>query len=143
MSIPPPDLERFLKAQTNSYENALAEIKLGKKISHWMWYIFPQFKGLGHSETSKFYAIKDIQEAREYLNHPILGKRLREISNELLNLKVNDPKQIFGSPDFLKLQSSMTLFDILEQSEENVFQLVLEKFYKGQKDIKTLELLNN
>ncbi len=98
-----------------------------------MWYIFPQIQGLGFSETSKFYAIKDINEAEEFLNHPVLGSRLVHICNELLKLKSNDANKIFGSPDDLKLKSSMTLFSSLHNSN-HVFQLVLEKFFNGTKD---------
>ncbi|MBS1761434.1 MAG: DUF1810 family protein, partial [Bacteroidetes bacterium] len=89
---------RFLIAQQDDYFTALKEIKLGKKKSHWMWYIFPQIAGLGLSETSKFYAIKNLDEAKEYVNHPILGKRLKEITNELLKLKEENANKIFGSP---------------------------------------------
>ena len=134
-------LQRFIDAQQSDYENALSEIKNGRKRSHWMWYIFPQIKGLGLSETSKFYAIKNISEAEEYVAHPVLGKRLIDISNELLNLQTNDAKQVFGSPDDLKLKSSMTLFASLLKSNP-VFESVLQKFFQGQKDEKTLHILS-
>src|SRR5665213_2039019 len=101
------NLQRFINAQETSYQIALSEIKNGKKQSHWMWYIFPQIAGLGISETSKFYAIKNVHEAEEFLYHSVLGKRLIEICNELLNLETNDAHKIFGSPDDLKLHSSM------------------------------------
>jgi uncharacterized protein (DUF1810 family) len=103
-------LNRFLKAQENSYDQALNEIKAGRKRSHWMWYIFPQYKGLGFSDTSKYYSIQDLNEARNFLEHPILGARLKEISNELLLLNESTANRVFGSPDDLKLKSSMTLF---------------------------------
>ena len=134
-------LERFLKAQENSYENALAEIGAGKKISHWMWYIFPQYKGLGLSETSQYYSINSLEEAKQFLNHPVLGMRLREISNELLKLQETDAKAIFGKPDYLKLKSSMTLFAEVDGSGNKIFQKVLDKFYEGQKDLRTLAFL--
>ncbi|AXJ01318.1 Uncharacterized protein, DUF1810 family [Cyclonatronum proteinivorum] len=106
-----------------------------------MWYIFPQFKGLGFSETSKYYSIKDIDEAERYLNHPILGERLKLITKELLALNENNANKVFGSPDDLKLKSSMTLFSAIDTSEENIFQAVLNKFFNGQTDNKTLTLL--
>lgn len=134
------NLKRFIEAQEADYLIALSEIKNGRKHSHWMWYIFPQIHGLGFSETSKFYAIKNIKEAEEFLMHPILGERLIEICNKLLELKSNDANKIFGSPDDLKLQSSMTLFSSLHNSNP-VFQSVLEKFFNGTKDNKTLQII--
>ncbi|HEY5368840.1 MAG TPA: DUF1810 domain-containing protein [Hanamia sp.] len=134
------DLQRFLDAQEKNYLDALSEIKNGKKQSHWMWYIFPQIQGLALSETSKFYAIKNIQEAKEFLDHPVLGKRLIEISKALLNLETNDAHKIFGSPDEMKLHSSMTLFSSLS-GPNTVFQKVLDKYCDGKKDEKTLELI--
>ena len=135
------DLNRFIKAQENSYEEALSEIKSGRKRSHWMWYIFPQFKGLGFSESSKYYSIKDLDEAKSYLNHPILGERLKLITNELLALNENNANKVFGSPDDLKLKSSMTLFAAINISEENIFNAVLDKYFNGQTDNKTLTLI--
>ena len=133
-------LKRFIDAQKTVYETALSEIKNGKKQSHWMWYIFPQIQGLGFSETSKYYAIKDIKEAEEFLKHPLLGSRLIEICNQLLALKSNDANKIFGSPDNLKLKSSMTLFSLLNIN--SVFDLIIEKFFNGIKDDKTLEIIS-
>ena len=135
------DLNRFLTAQEDHYENALSEIKSGKKTSHWMWFIFPQFKGLGFSETSKFYSIKSLKEAEEYLNHPILGARLKEITEVLIDLDENDAHKIFGSPDDMKLHSCMTLFSEVDESDEKLFDKVIAKFFKGEKDKKTFELL--
>jgi uncharacterized protein (DUF1810 family) len=132
-------LKRFLNAQEADYQVALSEIRKGKKRSHWMWYIFPQIQGLGYSETSKFYAIKDIREAESFLDHPVLGSRLVAICNELLQLTGNDAHGIFGSPDDVKLKSSMTLFAALNANP--VFQMVLDKYFKGAKDHKTLQLL--
>jgi uncharacterized protein (DUF1810 family) len=134
------DLKRFLEAQEEDFAIALAEIKNGRKQSHWMWYIFPQIAGLGFSTTSRFYAIKDLAEAASYLAHPILGKRLVEISNALLAVEGKTAHQIFGSPDNMKLRSSMTLFGALEQTDP-VFQSVLDKYFDGAKDERTLELI--
>lgn len=108
-----------------------------------MWFIFPQYKGLGWSETSQFYSIQDIDEARSYLHHPILGSRLREISSALLNLKSNDATAVMGSPDDLKLKSCMTLFSFVDTSGESLFKQVLHTFYQGEFDQKTLALLND
>jgi uncharacterized protein (DUF1810 family) len=135
------DLNRFIKAQENSFAEALSEIKSGRKRSHWMWYTFPQFKGLGFSETSKYYSIKDLDEAERYLSHPILGERLKLITKELLILNENNANKVFGSPDDLKLKSSMTLFATIDTSEENIFNAVLDKFFDGQNDNKTLTLI--
>ena len=134
-------LTRFIEAQEHSYQQALAEIQVGRKTSHWMWYIFPQIKGLGFSQLSKYYAIQNIQEAQDFLTHPILGQRLREISKTLLAIEEQEANAIFGSPDDLKLQSSMTLFAIADVSADNLFQKVLDKFFNGNFDDKTLEKL--
>ena len=133
------DLQRFHKAQIFDYPMALGEIKNGRKESHWMWYIFPQLKELGYSSTAKYYGLtKD--EAKAYLKDEILKSRLIEISQVLLELKSNDATEIFGYPDDLKLKSSMTLFSEIAPEIE-VFNKVLEKFFSGKKDDKTLELL--
>lgn len=133
-------LDRFIEAQNGSYEMALAEIHSGRKRSHWMWYIFPQLSGLGFSETSRYYAIKNLDEATAYLRHPVLGRRLVEICTALLQLKSNNAGDIFGNPDDMKLRSSMTLFAEVEGTNK-AFNLVLDKFFKGLKDDKTLRLL--
>jgi len=133
-------LSRFLEAQQHTYDKALIEIKSGKKRGHWMWYIFPQIKGLGFTETSKYYAIKDLGEATEYLKTPILRNRLVEISNALLQLDTRDAFAVFGSPDELKLKSSMTLFSSTPNSDP-VFAHVISEFFDGNKDEKTLHLL--
>lgn len=125
-------LERFTKAQEMDYAAALAEIKAGHKRSHWIWYIFPQIQGLGYSETSQFYAIRDKAEAQEYMAHPVLGARLIEISEALLQLQSNDARRVMGDPDDRKLKSSMTLFSLI--SDHPVFQQVLDKFFNGEKD---------
>ncbi|MCA8830425.1 DUF1810 domain-containing protein [Hymenobacter pini] len=136
----PPNLQRFLDAQQRDYATALGEIKGGRKRSHWMWYIFPQVQGLGYSETARFYAIQSQQEAQAYLQHPVLGPRLQEISAALLTLESNDATRIMGSPDDVKLKSSMTLFAALENTNP-VFQRVLDKFFDSEQDTKTLQIL--
>jgi len=134
------NLQKFLDAQKSSYQTALTEIKNGRKRSHWMWYIFPQIQGLGFSETSKFYAIKDVSEAEAYLKHPVLGSRLIEISQVAAQLAPNNATQVFGSPDDMKLKSSMTLFAALDDAGP-VFQSVLDKFFGGSRDAKTLQII--
>lgn len=134
------NLERFITAQKDDYQIALSEIRDGRKRSHWMWYIFPQIQDLGISDTSKFYAIRDLNEAAAFLQHPVLGSRLVAICNELLKLTRNDAHAIFGSPDDSKLKSSMTLFSSLNDPNP-VFQLVLDKFYNGTKDQQTLRII--
>ncbi|GAA4795036.1 DUF1810 domain-containing protein [Olivibacter ginsenosidimutans] len=136
------DLERFLTAQDKDYAIALTEIKNGQKKSHWMWYIFPQIKGLGYSELSQFYAINDLHEAQAYLEHPILGERFIHISNELFKLPLHDARSIFGYPDDLKLRSSLTLFQALPHTNP-IFQKLLTKFFQGKKDDRTLQILAN
>jgi uncharacterized protein (DUF1810 family) len=134
------NLERFIDAQRSDYAIALSEIKSGRKQSHWMWYIFPQVLGLGYTSTSILYAIKDVDEATAYLRHEVLGKRLIEISNALLALETNDAHHVFGGPDDMKLRSSMTLFTLVPGADA-VFQKVLDKFFDGKKDDRTLQLL--
>lgn len=135
------NLDRFLKAQDSSYDAALREICAGQKRSHWIWYIFPQIQGLGFSSTAQYYAISDIEEAKAYLAEPTLRARLLEISEALLTLESSDPTRVMGYPDDLKLRSSMTLFAEAEPECE-VFQKVLDKYYRGRKDPRTLEILN-
>ena len=135
------NLERFIEAQKTAYEIALSEIKRGKKQSHWMWYIFPQVFGLGYTGTSIMYSIKSLDEAAAYLNHEVLGKRLIEISNALLALETSDAYKVFGSTDNMKLRSSMTLFSLVPGADK-VFQEVLDKFFDGREDERTLQLLN-
>jgi uncharacterized protein (DUF1810 family) len=133
-------LKRFIDAQETMYPLALSEVINGKKQSHWMWFIFPQVAGLGFSETSRFYAIKDIHEAATFLRHPVLGSRLVNICRELIKLGSNNARLIFGSPDDMKLKSSMTLFSSVEFADP-VFNAVLEKFFGGIKDDKTLLII--
>lgn len=134
------DIERFLQPQQQDYERALSEIRAGHKYSHWIWYIFPQLRGLGYSFKSRFYGIGNMKEARAYLAHPILHQHLLEISNALLELKEFNPTKVMGTPDDEKLRSSMTLF-ALAAPEEKIFHKILEKFYGGKKDEKTVHLL--
>lgn len=134
-------LARFLEAQNHTYLKALEEIKSGKKTSHWMWYVFPQLKGLGKSDMAEFYGIENLKEAEDYLAHPVLGKHLVAISEVLLSIYGKTANEIFGSPDDLKLRSSMTLFAIAGKSNP-VFNAVLEKYFSGAHDKKTLELIN-
>jgi uncharacterized protein (DUF1810 family) len=134
------NLDRFLKAQEEDYETALSEIRSGHKRSHWIWYIFPQLKGLGFSSTSEYYGINGLSEAKSYMEDKILRTRLIEISEALLTLESSDAENVMGYPDNLKLMSSMTLF-AEAAPEEKVFQRVLDKFFGGKKDQRTLELI--
>lgn len=136
------NLNRFVDAQVDSYETALTELRHGRKLSHWMWYIFPQIQGLGSSELSRRYAIRNIDEAKSYLAHPILRNRLISLCNELLKLENSTVADIFGYPDDMKLQSSMTLFAQAEGTD-SVFMSVLKKYYGGAKDPATLQILND
>ena len=133
------DLSRFLKAQERDYDTALKEIKAGHKSSHWIWYIFPQLGKLGFSSTAKFYGIADLGEARAYLEDKLLRSRLLEISQALLDLPSRDIDGIMGYPDNLKLCSSMTLFQLAEPTCD-IFQKVLDKFFDGKPDEKTIAL---
>lgn len=132
-------VERFIDAQKEDYDMAFREISKGKKINHYMWYIFPQVKGLGRSSTAKYYGIEGLDEAREYMENEYLGNNLIAISNELLKLETNDPVEIFGHTDSKKLRSSMTLFELV--SDNDVFPLVLEKYFDGKRDQITLDLM--
>src|SRR5271165_4870111 len=122
----PHNLSRFVQAQEDDYEQALAEIRSGRKRSHWMWYIFPQIDGLGTSTTSKYYAIKSTDEARAYLDHPILGSRLLECARAVLLLNGRSAAEIFGSPDDLKLKSCVTLFAQVAPAD-SVFEQIIDK----------------
>ena len=139
------EIARFLEAQEKEYDLALKEIKNGKKESCWIWYIFPQVKGLGSSMTSEEYGIKDIEEAKEYLENETLKSRLIEITQALLDLEENDIKNIMHYPDNLKLKSSMTLFKKVEETYNidcgNIFQKTLDKFFNGEEDQNTIRIL--
>ncbi|WP_294581045.1 DUF1810 domain-containing protein [uncultured Thomasclavelia sp.] len=133
------DLQRFIEAGDHSYLQALQEIKNGRKIGHWMWYIFPQIKGLGHSPTANYYAIQSFDEAKRFYQHPLLNQRLTTITKALLSLNTSDPVIIFSYPDNLKLRSSMTLFYLV--SHDEVFKQVLDKYFNGELDQRTCQIL--
>ena len=134
------NLDRFIKEQQRDYSTAYTELSQGRKRSHWSWWIIPQIVGLGMTATSHKYAIKSLDEAIAFLAHPYLGKNIREISKVLLELESNDATAIMGYPDDLKLRSCMTLFAEADPNEE-VFQKVLDKFFNGEKDERTLAIL--
>ena len=133
-------LDKYVSAQARDYDDALREIRSGRKRSHWIWYIFPQLDGLGYSPTAQYYGIRDLEQAKDYMAHPVLGPRLVEISEALLALPTSDPGAVMGYPDDLKLCSSMTLFE-LAAPDQPVFGKVLDKFYGGRRDPLTLRLL--
>lgn len=134
-------LDRFISAQLRDYKQVYKEIKNGKKITHWMWYIFPQLKGLGSSEYAEYYGIESMEEAKAYWNNGYLRNNLTEICNCLLALEGKTVEEIFGIIDSLKLKSSMTLF--LEATKEQIFNDVLDKYYSGNLDQNTIKLINN
>ena len=136
----PFDLQRFVDAQAPVYARVLAELRRGQKQSHWMWFIFPQCNGLGHSSTSKLYAIKSVAEAKAYLSHPVLGARLVECCEALMQVENRSAAEIFGSPDDLKLRSCVTLF-AHTTATGSVFERVLEKYFQGARDGTTIGLL--
>jgi uncharacterized protein (DUF1810 family) len=136
----PHDLSRFMKAQEREYDQALSEIRNGRKQSHWMWYVFPQYHGLGFSSTSQHYAIKSIDEAKAYLGHPVLGPRLMECAEAVLGVVGRSASEIFGSPDDMKLRSSATLFASVSPAG-SVFERVLDRYFDGRRDEKTLRLM--
>lgn len=136
----PHDLSRFLQAQQNDYERAFSEIRSGQKRTHWMWYIFPQFRGLAFSATAELYSIKSLEEAKAYLAHPVLGARLLACAEAVLNIEDRSAKEVFGSPDDLKLRSCVTLFAQVSPSG-SAFERLLDKLYQGEPDDKTLKLL--
>ncbi len=131
---------RFLDAQNQMYLKALAEVRNGRKESHWMWFVFPQIKGLGFSETAKFYGIADLDEAEAYLAHPVLGKHLIEISEALFEIEGKTATEIFGMPNDMKLRSCMTLFSKVLGTDE-IFEKVLDKYFRGSHDDYTQEIL--
>jgi uncharacterized protein (DUF1810 family) len=136
----PFDLDRFTAAQEGVYDTVIAELKSGRKRTHWIWFIFPQIDGLGYSATSKHFAIRSSEEARHYLDHPVLGKRLLECSEAVLAVEGRTVSEIFGYPDDLKLKSSMTLFAHVADSG-SVFARVLDKYFHGEQDARTIDLL--
>jgi uncharacterized protein (DUF1810 family) len=136
----PYDLERFVQAQENDYRAALSEITAGRKRSHWMWYIFPQFEGLGYSSMSRRYSIKSLEEAQAYLRHPILGPRLLECCEAVVAIDGRTASEIFGSPDDMKLRSCATLFAQVSPAG-SVFERLLGKYFHGQRDEQTVRLV--
>jgi uncharacterized protein (DUF1810 family) len=136
----PYNLSRFVQAQEYDYDQALFEIRSGCKISHWMWYVFPQLEGLGLSPMSQRYSIKSLAEAKAYLSHPILGPRLVECCEALLPVEGRSAFDIFGSPDDMKLRSSATLFALVSPAG-SVFHRLLDKYFQGHRDVQTLRLL--
>ncbi len=136
-------LNRFIEAQQPLYEQALLELKAGIKSGHWVWFIFPQISGLGKSETSQHFAIADIEHARQYLSHPLLGTRLKECTNAVLEHVGCDISETLPYPDNLKFQSSMTLFSAVSENDDSAFNLALEEFFNGNSCIKTLKILGH
>lgn len=134
------NLQRFLDAQQGDYERALTEVRNGRKYSHWIWYIFPQLKGLGMSYNSQYYGISGKEEAEAYLAHPILGKRLREITSTFLQLKGKTAQDVFGALDAMKVLSCMTLFN--EVAPDDLFQQVIDRYYQGKTDEMTKRMLD-
>jgi uncharacterized protein (DUF1810 family) len=137
----PYALNRFVQAQESIYAQALTEIRSGRKQSHWMWYVFPQFRGLGYSSTSKRYAIQSLAEAKAYLDHPVLGTRLKECAEAVLQVEGQSAYEIFGSPDDAKLKSCATLFAYISP-DASVFHRLLDKYFQGTPDERTLRLLH-
>ena len=135
----PYDLARFVTAQAVAYATALAELRDGIKRSHWMWFIFPQFDGLGTSSTARHYAIRSVDEARAYLDHPLLGPRYLECVAALQDLLTRDPEAVFGTVDAVKFRSSLTLFEAVRPSP--LLGAALERWFGGERDPRTLELL--
>lgn len=140
MSNDPWNLVRFIAAQQADYQPALAEIRAGRKRSHWMWYVFPQFIGLGSSPTSVQYAIKSRDEAEAYLAHPILGRRLLECAEAVVQIADRSAHEIFGSPDDMKLRSSATLFASVSP-DGSVFHRIIDKYFDGKLDDRTIQLM--
>ena len=135
------DLQIFVQAQEDIYEQALAELKNGSKESHWMWFVFPQIAGLGNSEMARKYAIPNLADAKAYLSHDLLGSRLRECTEAVLAVEGRTAHEILGSPDDMKLKSCMTLFEVAD-GPDSVFSSILEKYFEGQRDERSLMILN-
>src|SRR5947209_7398495 len=139
----PFDLERFVTAQAPVFSAVLAELRAGRKRTHWMWFIFPQLRGLGRSSMATFYSIASLHEARAYLAHPVLGPRLELCTRIILELEAGSLHEIFGSPDDMKFQSSMTLFALAASYPDSVFYQALDRWCSGIPDPKTLQLLDS
>jgi uncharacterized protein (DUF1810 family) len=137
----PFDLQRFIEAQRPLYSTVLAELRTGRKRTHWIWFVFPQVKGLGHSSMAQHYAIRSREEAAAYLRHPVLGARLIECTEVVVGVADRTAHEIFGSPDYLKFRSSMTLFDAA--GGQAIFRRALDRFYQGTPDEATLAILDH
>lgn len=137
----PYNLQRFILAQQLVYDDVLNELRAGRKQSHWMWFVFPQIKGLGYSDLARRFAISSIEEAKAYLRHPVLDMRLRECSRLVADIEGRTIEQIFGSPDDMKFHSSMTLFSLASEDSE-IFMQCLRKYFAGKMDSGTLAQLN-
>jgi uncharacterized protein (DUF1810 family) len=141
MNADPFDLNRFVTAQASVFDTVLEELKAGRKRTHWMWFVFPQLRGLGRSSTAQFFGISSLAEARAYLAHPVLGPRLVVCAEAILGIPSGSLHGIFGSPDDLKFQSCMTLFEAAAPSGESVFTRALEGLCGGKRDVQTLRLV--
>jgi len=139
----PFNLQRFVDAQASTYEAALREITGGAKQSHWMWFVFPQLRGLGHSSTARFYGLSSLDEARAYLAHPVLGRRLSEITLAAIKAPASSLPDLFGAPDDMKFKSSMTLFEKAANAPDSVFAQALDHWCGGDRDSATLDLLSD
>jgi uncharacterized protein (DUF1810 family) len=140
--MPYPDLIRFLDAQNEIYAQVIKELTVGRKRTHWMWFIFPQLAGLGRSATAQHYAIRDLDQARRYLADPILGDRLRQVVKLMIDQKRKSAFEILGSPDDRKFRSCLTLFrEAASEDSDTLFSIALDQFYNGQPDDRTLKLL--
>lgn len=139
--VDPFDLVRFVSAQHSSYERALSEVSNGRKCSHWMWFIFPQLRGLGHSSTARLYGITGVDEARAYLAHDVLGPRLIAVCEAALSVDGRTALEIFGKPDDMKLRSCATLFAHVSNAD-SVFHKIIDKYFDGKPDVRTLECLD-
>lgn len=137
----PFDLSRFIAAQDRIFDDALAELRAGRKQTHWMWFVFPQLRALGRSSTAKFYGLASLEEACAYLQHPVLADRLARAVDAVLGVPDRSVHEIFGSPDDLKFRSSMTLFGEAAGNEGERFRLALQRFFEGERDRHTLELI--
>ncbi|MBZ6076687.1 DUF1810 domain-containing protein [Microvirga puerhi] len=138
----PYNLDRFIDAQASVFETVLQELRAGRKQSHWMWYIFPQLRGLGASSMSDFYGIGSLDEARAYLGHPVLGERLVRCTAQVLQIGDRSLRAIFGTPDDMKFRSSMTLFDRAAGKDQDIFQRALDRYCDGKADERTLAHLS-
>jgi uncharacterized protein (DUF1810 family) len=138
----PHDLNRFVQAQEGDYAQALAEVRAGRKRSHWMWYVFPQIEGLGFSATTRLYSIKSLEEARAYLAHPVLGPRLAEIAEAAVRVEGRSAYEVFGTPDDMKLKSCATLFAHVSPAG-SVFHRLLDKYFAGERDERTVRLIGD